>query len=153
MLFYLLILLSTKNADSSHSKYSLQPQLESVQATHCHIDCFQDLELIYFLIIFLLPLSEYVPHFYFFLFSILWPHPTAYRILVPQPTSPAMEVWSLNHWTTREVPRVFLKADFRAGKLKQSAEVSCSDDTGLFPFTHLSNIYCVPTACTQASRP
>ena len=84
----------------------------------------------------------------FFFFSIFWPHLTAYRILFPQPTSPAMEVWSLDHWTTREVSRVFLKADFRVGKLKQSAEVSCSDDMRLFPFIHLSNIYCVPTACT-----
>lgn len=85
---------------------------------------------------------------FFFFFSIFWPHLTAYRILFPQPTSPAMEVWSLDRWTTREVSRVFLKADFRVGKLKQSAEVSCSDDMRLFPFIHLSNIYCVPTACT-----
>ena len=32
----------------------------------------------------------------------------AYGILVPQPgfklIPPAVEVWSLNHWTTREVP-------------------------------------------------
>ena len=33
-------------------------------------------------------------------------------ILVPrpgiEPTPPALEVWSLNHWTTREVPNVFI---------------------------------------------
>ena len=34
---------------------------------------------------------------FFFFFFIFWPHLTAYRILVPQPTSPAMEVWSLDH--------------------------------------------------------
>ena len=34
--------------------------------------------------------------------------PVAYRISVSQPgielTSPALEVWILNHWATREVP-------------------------------------------------
>ena len=48
----------------------------------------------------------------FFFFLIFWTCPVACRILVPQPgmgpTSPAVEVWSLNHWTTREVPRSFL---------------------------------------------
>ena len=37
----------------------------------------------------------------------------ACEILVPQPgielVSPALEAWSLNHWTTREIPKsVFL---------------------------------------------
>ena len=39
---------------------------------------------------------------------ISWPCLGAYGILVPSPgleiTSPALEVWSLNHWTTQEVP-------------------------------------------------
>ena len=39
-------------------------------------------------------------------------HP-ACTILVPQPgiepVSPAVEVWSLNHWTTREVPKQIFK--------------------------------------------
>ena len=39
--------------------------------------------------------------------SFFWPHHTACGILVPhsgiKPTPPAVEVQSLNHWTTREV--------------------------------------------------
>ena len=42
-----------------------------------------------------------------FLF-LIWPHPTACGILVPwrgiKHASPAVEVWSLNHWITREAP-------------------------------------------------
>ena len=38
--------------------------------------------------------------------------PMAYGILVPQPgielASPALEAWSLNHWTTREVLQIIL---------------------------------------------
>ena len=38
------------------------------------------------------------------------------RILAPQPgmqmMPPAVEAWSLNHWTTREVPRVSLYQTF-----------------------------------------
>ena len=49
--------------------------------------------------------------------------------------------------------RVFSKADFRVGKLKQSAEVSCSADTRLSLFTPSPNIYCAPAVCTSSSRP
>ena len=49
-----------------------------------------------------------LPSFFFFLSFLLWPHPTACGILVPQPgiepAHPELEVWSLNHWTAREVP-------------------------------------------------
>ena len=42
-----------------------------------------------------------------------WLHHAAYGILVPQPgiepTPPAMEVWSLNHWIAREVPKAWLE--------------------------------------------
>ena len=42
-----------------------------------------------------------------------WWYCLACRILVPQPGTksapPAVEVWSLNHWTAREVPTVGLK--------------------------------------------
>ena len=42
------------------------------------------------------------------LFLNFWPCCMACRILFPQPgikpEHPALEVWSLNHWTTREVP-------------------------------------------------
>ena len=41
-----------------------------------------------------------------------WPHHKACGILVPWPgiklRSPVLESWSLNHWTTREVPASFL---------------------------------------------
>ena len=41
-----------------------------------------------------------------------WPHRTACRILVPrpriEPVPPALGAWSLNHWTTREVPQQHL---------------------------------------------
>ena len=43
-----------------------------------------------------------------YLFSIFWPCCMACGILVPwpgiEPMSPAVEAWSLNNWTTREVP-------------------------------------------------
>ena len=47
---------------------------------------------------------------FFFIFKIFtfWPYRAACGILVPrtriEPVSPALEVWHLNHWTTREVP-------------------------------------------------
>ena len=50
----------------------------------------------------------------FFIF-IFWPHCKACGILVPwpgiEPTPTALEAWSLNHWTAREVPeeRISLK--------------------------------------------
>ena len=41
-----------------------------------------------------------------------WPRSTACGILVPQPgiepTPPAVEVQSVNHWTTREVPFIVI---------------------------------------------
>ena len=43
--------------------------------------------------------------------KIFWPCHTSCGILVPwsgiKPLSPAVEAWSLNHWTTREVPADF----------------------------------------------
>ena len=43
------------------------------------------------------------------LLLLFWPHHEAGGILVPQlgiePVPPAVEAWSLNHWTAREVPR------------------------------------------------
>ena len=54
--------------------------------------------------------------FFFFLF-FFWPHCEACGILVPRPTiepgPPAVEAWSLNCWTTREVPR----GSFSKGRL------------------------------------
>ena len=48
----------------------------------------------------------------FCFFLIFWLHHTACGILVPrarlEPTPCALGVWSLNHWTTREVPCVCL---------------------------------------------
>ena len=54
--------------------------------------------------------------FLFFSFFCLtfWPYRTACGILVPQPeiepAPPAVEARSLNHWTTREVPAIFLQS-------------------------------------------
>ena len=46
--------------------------------------------------------------FKFRTFFCLWLHHKAYGILVPgpgiEPVPPAVKAWSLNHWTTREVP-------------------------------------------------
>ena len=48
-----------------------------------------------------------IKYYLVFLFNF-WLHCMACRILVPrpgiEPTPPAVEAWSLNHWTTREVP-------------------------------------------------
>ena len=47
---------------------------------------------------------------FYFIFKIFtfWPRYAAYRILVPwpgiRPTPPALEAWSLNHWTAWEGP-------------------------------------------------
>ena len=45
-------------------------------------------------------------------FFFFWPHHTACGTLVPrpgiEPVPPAVEAWSLNHWTPREVPKVDL---------------------------------------------
>ena len=42
------------------------------------------------------------------LLFLFWPHHAASGALVPwqgiEPVSPALEAWSLNHWTAREVP-------------------------------------------------
>ena len=46
-----------------------------------------------------------------FLFLFFWLHHVACGILVPQPgiepMPPALEEWSLNHWTAQEVPKAF----------------------------------------------
>ena len=43
-----------------------------------------------------------------FYFIYFWPRRAACGILVPQlgikPVPPRVEVWSLNHWTAKEVP-------------------------------------------------
>ena len=48
-----------------------------------------------------------VLHFFFFYFNF-WSHWAACEILVPRPriesVPPAVRAWSLNHWSTREVP-------------------------------------------------
>ena len=45
----------------------------------------------------------------FYIYIYIWPFCAAYRILASwlgiEPMPPALEAWSLNHWTTREVPR------------------------------------------------
>ena len=54
--------------------------------------------------------------FFLFLFIFyFWPYSAACRSLVPQPgvgpRPPAVEVWSSNPWTTREVPLFFLSLE------------------------------------------
>ena len=48
---------------------------------------------------------------FFCLFFIFWPGHEARGILVPRlgikPVPPAVEAWSLNQWTVREVPSFF----------------------------------------------
>ena len=48
----------------------------------------------------------------YFFFLSLWQHYIPCGLSVPQPgielTSPALEVRSLNHWTSREVPRLWV---------------------------------------------
>ena len=45
----------------------------------------------------------------------IWPHHVAHGTLVPQPgiepVSLALEMWSLNHWTSREVQSTFQASD------------------------------------------
>ena len=60
---------------------------------------------------------------YFYLFIYFWPCHTACGmrgILVPrlgiEPAPPAVEGWSLNHWTAREVPWVVYFRHFKTGK-------------------------------------
>ena len=56
---------------------------------------------------------------FFCLFVCFWLRWVARRILIPQlgiePTPPAMETWSLNHWTAREVPSISVFIDSLAG--------------------------------------
>ena len=67
--------------------------------------------------------SLYLFIFSFFFFLIFWPCPAACGILVPrpgmQPEPPAVEAWSLNHWTTREVPLCIYCAS------AESVDISC----------------------------
>ena len=46
---------------------------------------------------------------FFYFFDLAMGYVPLVRILVPLPgIEPALKVWSLNHWTAREVHRVFL---------------------------------------------
>ena len=63
-------------------------------------------------------------------------HHVACGILVPQPgIEPillALGTWSLNHWTTREVPGVDICPGFKGYFLRQGRETSITDQgTGL----------------------
>ena len=54
-------------------------------------------------------------------FIIFWPRHVARRILVPQLgiklVFHAVETWSLNHWTAREVPRLCFLSRGRGGRV------------------------------------
>ena len=53
-------------------------------------------------------ISHGIFHAHYTFFFFFWPRCVLCGILVPQqgirPMPPALEAWSLNHWTTREVP-------------------------------------------------
>ena len=75
-------------------------------------------------------------HTYFF---FGW-HRVAYGILVPQagiePTSPAVEVWSPNHWSDREVPLVsghffMIHCSIHAWKIPRTEEPGGLQSMGL----------------------
>jgi hypothetical protein len=69
-----------------------------------------------------------------FLFFIFWPSLVACGILVPQqgikPSPPALEGWSLNHWTTTEVPTQLLKLQMYPKEIINQSEIAC-DGTNL----------------------
>ena len=77
-----------------------------------HIKCWRIFKgwnwgkILVFLLFFFFLLAGFLSFIYFIFF---WPCPTACGILVPppgiEPAPPALEAWSLNHWTAREVPR------------------------------------------------
>ena len=54
----------------------------------------------------------YLNFLFYFLNFFFWPCPTACGILLPwpgiEPTTPAVEAQSLNHWTAREVPKLLI---------------------------------------------
>ena len=58
-------------------------------------------------ILYLWATREAMFYFSFIIYLFFWPHSTL-DILVPwpgiEPTPPALEAWSLNHWATSEVP-------------------------------------------------
>ena len=58
------------------------------------------------------PSSHSLVKLFVCLFLVFWPHHAACGILVPlpriEPAPPAVKVRSLNHWTTREIPRFLL---------------------------------------------
>ena len=58
------------------------------------------------------PSSHSLVKLFVCLFLVFWPHHAACGILVPlpgiEPVPPAVKVWSLNHWTTREIPHFLL---------------------------------------------
>ena len=69
-----------------------------------------------------------------FLFFIFWPSLVACGILVPQqgikPSPPTLEGWSLNHWTTTEVPTQLLKLQMYPKEIINQSEIAC-DGTNL----------------------
>ena len=55
-------------------------------------------------------LKKFILIFIFYIYIFFWLYLASHGILVPgsKPAPCAMEVWSLNHWTTREVPKKFI---------------------------------------------
>ena len=75
--------------------------------------------------------AEYVHLFFCPLFLYFWLQCVAGRILVLQqgviPMPPAVKAWSLNHWTTREVPICPLLIDIRWAGRSTSWNQDCQE--------------------------
>ena len=72
------------------------------------------------------------------LFFSFWPYCALCGILVPQPgikpAPPALEAWSLNHWTTREVPQLISNPKVRKALI---VEMTFESDPRRCMDTHL----------------
>ena len=88
---------------------------------------------------------------YFYLFNFFLPLYGAYRILVPWPgieyMTPVVEVQSLNHWTTKEVPNqwLFLKEGktWEGKEIEESEEEKSQGDTELMGLEYACMCVCV----------
>ena len=79
----------------------------------CACTCIQPYHM-HIIFLYILHVSTYIyikQHKYtflsFFFYCVFWLHCVACGILIPwriKPMPPEVEAWSLNHWTTREVP-------------------------------------------------
>jgi len=80
--------------------------------------------------------------FFWFYFYFFWPHHMSRGILVPrlgiELVAPAVEVWSLNHWTTRDVLKFVFKCHVPS---EVPAVTTCTHThhTNIHECTHISD--------------